>query len=759
MKKINYKGYSNLSNCEDEPIHLLGSIQSFGCLVVLDRDALTLQFCSENVNEVYGVAAHKILSETILDFLAYLGGQLTIEEIHRVINREEEQLKKTISLNESSYALIVYLMDNHVFIELELITDERINESDIFQGAFSFSDSVDKYAGFKAYSQAISEEIRGLIGYDRVMIYKFDEDYNGEVFAESLAKGLEPFLGLNYPHSDIPAQARELYKKSPIRILVDVNAAPIHLCTLNEDATHSSLYIGNSILRSVSPIHIEYLKNMGVTATLTLSIMIGQRLWGLVACHHYKPMHISPLKRQAAMLQTQFMASHIHHWERSENYGEVQEKEHIYQSIIEQAQKNKDIFQSIIKESYFVGLTESSGGAVMRNGEVFTFGKVPSITQIKSVQHWMKSNFERVFQSSEFSKYYDESKKFSDSCSGILYYSLDDESNSAIMWFREQLSEGKKWGGDLNEAMDKARSLTPRASFQAWEEVVTGKSEPWKAHEIQVGLRLGAYLEREIYIKNITYQKERYEKLNSELQQANKELNQFNWISSHDMKEPLRKIRLFIDQLSTDSTSLNDQQSIYFERIDAAAKRMQVLIDDLLNYAGLSKENSFEKQYLNTLIGEVADCFMADNLGTRIILGELGSVPCIDFQMKQLFSNLIGNSIKFKKENENAIIEILRAELTEEDLERIKPESPQEFIKIHYKDNGIGFSPEYNEQIFQVFQRLHGQNEYSGTGIGLAICKKIVETHKGFIYANGHLGEGTIFSIILNASIGKGITA
>lgn len=759
MKKINYKGYSNLSTCEDEPIHLLGSIQSFGCLVVLDRDALTLQFCSENVNEVYGASAQTILSETILDFLAYFGGQLTIEEIHHVLNREEEQIKKTISLDESSYTLIVCLMDNHVFIELELMTDERINESDIFQGAFSFIDSVDNYDDFRAYSQAISEKIRGLIGYDRVMIYKFDEDYNGQVFAESVAQGFEPFLGLNYPHTDIPAQARELYKKSPIRILVDVNAAPIHLCTLNENATYSSLNLGNSILRSVSPIHIEYLKNMGVTATLSLSIMIGQRLWGLVACHNYKPKHISPLKRQAAMLQTQFMASHIHHWERSENYGEVQEKEHIYQSIIEQALKSEDIFQSIIKESYFIGLTGSTGGAVLRNGQIFTYGKVPALDQIKEIQHWMKYNFERVFQSSEFSKYYSRSKEFSDSCSGILYYSLDDESDSAIMWFREQLSEGKKWGGDINEAKDKAKSLTPRASFKAWEEVVIGKSDPWKAHEIQAGLRLGAYLEREIYIKNITYQKERYEKLNTELQQANEELNQFNWISSHDMKEPLRKIRLFIDQLSTDSASLNEQQSLYFGRIDAAAKRMQALIDDLLNYAGLSKENSFEKQDLNPLIGEVADCYMADNPGAQITLGVLGSIPCIDFQIKQLFSNLIGNSIKFKKENENAIIEMLRAELNEEDLERIKPESPQDVIKIHYKDNGIGFSPEYNEQIFQVFQRLHGQDEYSGTGIGLAICKKIVETHKGFIYANGKLGEGAIFSIVLNMNLGKDITA
>jgi light-regulated signal transduction histidine kinase (bacteriophytochrome) len=752
MKKINYTGYSDLTNCEEEPIHLLGSIQSFGCMVVLNRKTLELSFCSENTTDFFGISAKEILANTVIDFLSLFGGQLTADDIAKVQQAESAILRKTILIADNAYSLLVYGDLHFVFIELEDHPMDATLHSDIIDQSLSFIEIVNKHNDFKSYCQEVTEKVRQLIGYDRVMIYKFDEDFNGEVFAESLSEGLEPFLGLNYPHTDIPPQARELYKKSPLRILVDVNAHPVSLCTLLKDASHSSVNLGHSTLRSASPIHITYLKNMGVSATLTLSIMIEQRLWGLVACHNYKPKYISPAKRQTALLQTQFMASHIHHWERSENYGEVQEKEHIYQSIIEQTLKSSDIFQSITKAAYFIGLTGSTGGAVIRNGQVFTYGKVPNLDQIKAVQNWMKLNFERVFQSSEFSKYYQLSKAFSDSCSGILYYSLDTESDSAIMWFREQLSEGKKWGGNKDEALKKSKDLTPRASFEAWEELVIGKSDPWKAHEIQAGLRLGAYLEREIYIRNITYQKERYEKLNSELQQANEELNQFNWISSHDMKEPLRKIRLFIDQIKSESQSLNQQQSMYFTRIDAAAKRMQVLIDDLLNYAGLSKDNHFESHSLNKLLGEVADCYMVDNPGTKISIDDLGVISCIDFQIKQLFSNLIWNSIKFKKENTHPEITIKRVELSEEDVDRIKPELPDEYMKILYSDNGIGFDPKHNEQIFQVFQRLHSQEEYSGTGIGLAICKKIVETHKGFIYANGTVGEGASFFIVLRVN-------
>jgi len=750
MKKINFTKYSDLTKCDEEQIHLVGSIQPFGAMVVLDKFTLEIKFCSDNIVDFLGKSTQSILSLKVIDFLEFFNGQLTIEDITALQNGKKDLIRKTVTVQNANYTLSLYADESHIFSEIEeLSPDQVIGYTDIIDESLGFINIVNKYDDFKSYCQAISEKIRKLIGYDRVMIYKFDADYNGEVFAESLQGDLEPFLGLNYPHTDIPRQAREIYKKNPIRILVDVNKSPISLCTLEEGASNASVDLSKSILRSVSPIHIEYLKNMKVTATLTLSIMIGQRLWGLVSCHHHSPKYISPLKRQSALLQTQFMASHIHHWERSENYGEVQEKEHIYQSILESALKSDEIFQSISSSSYFIGLTGSTGGAIVKDGAIYTFGKVPSNEQIVAIQKWMKENFERVFQSSEFSTYYEVAKSFSDSCSGILYYSLDQESDSAIIWFRQQLSEGKKWGGNMEEAGVKSKSLTPRASFESWEELISGKSEVWKAHEIQAGLRLGAYLEREMSIRNITYQKERYEKLNSELQQANEELNQFNWISSHDMKEPLRKIRLFIDQINADSESLNDQHAMFFSRIDAGAKRMQVLIDDLLNYAGLSKKNSFTHQPLNKLVGEVVDCYRTDNPGTRIQLGELGSISCIDFQIKQLFSNLLCNSIKFKKDDQNAQIEIVKTELSTDDLARIKPASPNDYIKIRYTDNGIGFSAEYNEQVFQVFQRLHDQNDYSGTGIGLAICKKIVETHKGFIYAEGELGKGTTFSIVL----------
>jgi two-component system, chemotaxis family, sensor kinase Cph1 len=578
------------------------------------------------------------------------------------------------------------------------------------------------------------------------MVYRFDSDFNGEVFGESVIDGSEPFLGLHYPHTDIPEQARNLYKKVHLRIIENVEAESAAIYSAKGNSTHTSLDLGNSILRSSSPIHLQYLKNMGVNATLTISIMIDQRLWGLVACHHHSPRYPSTSLREAALALTNVLSTQLHHWERSIDFAAVQEKEHIYQALISEAVKSKDLFSETMKVSYLLGLTNATGAALIRKDMVISYGKVPKDEDIYEINNWMKENHERVFQSNQFSNYYPKADLMKDIASGILYYQLDQESDSAILWFRQQMSEGKRWGGKPEENKILEGVLSPRKSFEAWQEEVEGKSTPWKPFEIQAGLRFAAYVEREMFIRNLDLQKERYRKLTDQLQQANEELRQFNWISSHDMKEPLRKIRLFIDQIRIDGQDLGTS-SIYFDRIDAAAQRMQKLIEDLLNYAGLSQPVGLQETDLNKVVQDVAEELGMSSAEIRC--DHLPVIPAVDFQIRQLFTNLFSNAIKFQHIDRPLSIVISKESFTPEELEILFPEKGEDYIKIRIQDNGIGFEPEYNEQIFELFQRLHGQKEFQGTGIGLAICKKIVETHHGFISAEGKLNEGAGFVVVL----------
>ncbi|MFV8370250.1 CHASE3 domain-containing protein [Flavobacterium sp. LB2R40] len=250
----------------------------------------------------------------------------------------------------------------------------------------------------------------------------------------------------------------------------------------------------------------------------------------------------------------------------------------------------------------------------------------------------------------------------------------------------------------------------------------------------------------EVYAKNLI------EERNRELENNNKELTAFNYIASHDLQEPLRKIETFLSRLiSKDYPNLSQSGQQYIASIQSSANRMRILIHDLLQFSRANKtEKIFEDSNLNYLF-ENAKQELAQIIEEKkaiIECNELPTLKVIPFQIQQLFINLIGNSLKYSKENRNPIITI-NCSIISANEEELLPHNDKHYFKITVKDNGIGFEQVYAKKIFILFNRLHNKNEYEGTGIGLAICKKIVENHKGFIVATGVLNEGATFIIYL----------
>lgn len=245
------------------------------------------------------------------------------------------------------------------------------------------------------------------------------------------------------------------------------------------------------------------------------------------------------------------------------------------------------------------------------------------------------------------------------------------------------------------------------------------------------------------------------EERNRELELNNKELIAFNYIASHDLQEPLRKIETFISRLiDKDFLILSESGQQYLNKIKSSTNRMRVLIDDLLQFSRTNKsEGIFEVSDLNALF-EIAKQELnqaIDDKNAEIIKTDLPETNVIPFQIQQLFTNLIGNSLKYSKEDVAPIIKISSSLVISKNEEKL-PNNKDKFYKIIFEDNGIGFDQEYADKIFILFNRLHSKNEYSGTGIGLAICKKIVENHKGYIFADGTLGIGTKITIYLPTS-------
>lgn len=240
---------------------------------------------------------------------------------------------------------------------------------------------------------------------------------------------------------------------------------------------------------------------------------------------------------------------------------------------------------------------------------------------------------------------------------------------------------------------------------------------------------------------------------NKELVQNNKELMEFNHVASHDLQEPLRKIQTFISRIEDrEKEQLSETAKSYFEKIQEASNRMRILIDDLLQYSRTNRsEKRFEEVDLNQVVSN-AISELSENISEKkalIHFEKLHHVQGIQFQLEQLFINIISNSLKYSKTDEAAVVDINSKKVKAYKVPKLKDDSKKEYLKITFKDNGLGFEQEYAEKIFLLFNRLHGKKEYPGTGVGLAICKKIVENHKGYIFAKGKVNEGAEFEIYL----------
>lgn len=737
----------NLENCDQEPIHIPGSIQPHGFLAGFATDTWVIDFASENIADFIGLPYDTVLGKAF-------------DQVFGAGNEEalREYLSRGLSLSSTPFSL--YVNDNHFLctvhesngiyvLEGERNIAEEHSLPETYEQTRQFLAYMAETSSLKALCQSVAEGTRALTGYDRVMIYRFDEDYNGEVFAEALRDDLEPFLGLHYPHTDIPVQARQLYMKNLLRLISDINYIPVPIYTI-DNKENKNLDLSLAVLRSTSPIHVQYLQNMGVGATLTISLIHKDRLWGLIACHHYSAKNLSHAARISAQLQGHFITSQIDLRQSNEEYDITKQTNKALEQLLSLTLSNTPrSYQDIVDHPQILNIANATGVCISIGDKLYTSGKLPGEGQTRVILSALAKHAKNAsFVTEKILELLPDGKDYCDCAAGAIYHSLSISNNDCIVWFRPETIQEKNWAGEPAKAIIKdEKGLHPRKSFSLWQELVKCTSTPWQKPEINAAASYAHTLQKHVTFLSLTEEEEKYRQLSVVLQQSNDELENVNWISTHDLQEPLRKIQLMASRILDKNNSLAPKTHDMVTRMSDAAHRMQTLLKDIMAYSKVrNTESLFSAVNLTDEVTEARKQLYEsiNQSGVQIEVKDLPEIEGISFLVKQLFTNLISNSIKFSDLKRQQVITISSEIVTDAPEEG---HAERQYHKVTLSDTGIGFEQKFAESIFKIFNRLHNREEYEGSGVGLALCKKIMQTHNGFIRAYSKPGEGAKFDM------------
>jgi light-regulated signal transduction histidine kinase (bacteriophytochrome) len=738
IRDIVFRGEVDLTNCESEPIHIPGSIQPHGILLALHQDTLKIAYCSANCEEVLQLKPAQVLGKDLREVV----GEKEFATLSDYLThfREEQSYPYVFTQNGMAYHVVLHRSQGMWIMELEPFPYDGINAPDLYLQTKNFVRYIEEANTLQELCQKIAEETREVTGYDRVMIYRFDKDYNGEVFAEAKRDDLEPFLGLNYPHTDIPTQARELYRRNLMRMIVDVKYTPVPILTLDTPDAQN-LDLSMSMLRSVSPMHLEYLGNMGVGGTLTISLMKGGQLWGLIACHHYSPLRVPYYARLAAKLQGHFLTSQIAVRETAEDFAMTASIDKILDALTTVINNEKDFVTEVVNHPGMREMVHADGVVVIYQKKYHSAGTVPEKSQVKAILKWLaNTDAGHYFETDKLSEHFPKAKEFSENGSGLLYYSFGEPHASCILWFRQEIEKTINWAGDPAKAVVKIDDaegvrLSPRKSFQLWKQQVKYQSREWKKAETAAAIRLAMIIQNEASVRLLQNEEARYRRQSEHLQALNEQLETFNWISSHDLKEPLRMVSIYSQVIAQQGAkSDNEFVKTAAHHVNEGIGQMKNLIDSLLRYNKLGHALQQAPEHVRTteVVQTPVSAFgkRLKEIDGRIEIGVLPeTVYCIPFLFRQLIQNLLENAIKFRSEKP--------LHVTIDCVQKGK------FYEFKIKDNGIGVNEEYIPKMFKVFQRLHTKDKYEGSGMGLAICKRIVEAHGGTIWMESEEGKGS----------------
>ena len=750
----------DLTNCDREPIHIPGSIQPHGMLMVLEGDDFEILQISANCNQFLAVEADALLGSHLADWFSIQGEQ----KLERCLAGEFDSVNPLPFQYVRNDAIAPFdgivhrLDDERIIVELEPREDANaVSFFDFYRFVKTPLDRLRKAQDLTELCQTLTEEIRSLCQFDRVMVYQFDEDGSGHVVAESCRDDLEPFLGLHYPASDIPRQAKRLYASNLLRIVPAVSYEPVPLVPQLDPKTEQPTDLSNSVLRSVSPIHLEYLSNMGVAASMSISLLKQGNLWGLIACHHTTPHKVDYEHRTIAEFIGQVAGIEVASKEEAGLLDYRLKLTKLQSQFIQSIAQSKDLVAALARKD-LLPLVGATGGVVVNGIQQVHLGRTPPESAITPLIDWLeeKLDSEVMYQTDHLPSVYPPAQTYRDNASGLLALSISKMQGVYLLWFRIEEITVVNWGGEplknISEDEEGNIRISPRKSFELWQNIRREQSAPWLSCEIDMALELRISI-LDLLLRNA----DELATVNRELTRSNDELDAFAYVASHDLKEPLRGIYNYSSFLLEDYQAQLDEDGVHkLETLMRLTKRMESLINSLLHFSRLGRiELELAPTPLNDLLEEVVEMLHLSRAseGVEIKVAEgLPILNCDRIQLSELYSNLLSNAIKYNDKEEKRIeVGQLTGPEAQAKLEAqgVKNKTTAETL-LYVKDNGIGIRDRHLDTVFRIFKRLHAPKRYGGgTGAGLTIVKKIVERHGGVIWIESTYQQGSTFYFTL----------
>jgi light-regulated signal transduction histidine kinase (bacteriophytochrome) len=725
-----------LANCADEPIRFPGAIQPHGLLLTLTEPALQIIQISANVETLLARAPESLIGQPLHSLIGAEHTAQVLQALQQATFSEAAPLR--FELNGTEFEGLLHRHQGVLILELEIHVKnfQPRNVAGVNTHLGRMLQRLQAATTLQALYDISVKEIQAMTGYDRVLIYRFEEEGHGQVIAEASDPSMEVFNGLFFPASDIPEQARELYRTNWLRIIPNADYQPVPLVPKLRPDTQTPLDLSFATLRSVSPIHCQYMKNMGVLSSMSISLLKGDKLWGLISCGNRQPLHVPHELRMACQTIGQVLSLQISAMETLELTRQREEKvealARLNQAMVDSPQ---NVFDGLAQQpATLMALVNAGGIAIIEDKQLHRYGNCPEPEEIRALHKWLQARGEPVFASHHLSSVYPPAAQFQSVASGVLAMSLPKPVDNGVLWFRPEVKENINWSGDPRKPLDLENSdagmrLRPRTSFEIWKVEMAGISTKW-SH----GDRFAANDLRRSALENDLARQVRRE------QAAVQARDDLVAVVSHDLRNPMTVISMLCGMMqkafSSEGAHTSRRISTAIDTMQQATARMNTLLEDLLDTSKIDAGRySITPQALEVgLIFEEAQALLSPLAQVKDISISFQADPDLRIhadpeRLFQVLSNLVGNAIKFTPRMGTV---------------GVHARSVGDEIVFIVRDSGEGIPKEHLPHVFDRYWTVKEGNP-TGTGLGLYITQGIVEAHGGQIVAESEPGQGSEF--------------